>query len=370
VPAPGPGSAPATDPWPEVPPLTDADLPDDDGYRDAGAPPPESPDWDPARGDPLDDDFADPGVQWPWPSIPPLIPAAAGAVPPGDGTPGHASANHGSAGHASGRPPPAGLLDLTLPWTTFTGTTDAAGTLGRIGAITAPEARRLASLALRSAATQWRIILTDADGRAIALTRLPRFRPAAGTHDPPAAPTGTGTTGTTGTGTGTGTTELTGIIGRVTIVLPADALDTAPPANPRLSRGIYARLLHAARRARDHAQQRADADRHTLGGCAHTMASPAYRPPPRIREHVTARDGTCRGPRCGQPAWRADLDHTIPYDHGGRTCPCDLGALCRRHHQLKQHPGWTLTQPEPGTFRWTTPAGRTYTTRPHRYDSD
>ncbi|HEX5293764.1 MAG TPA: DUF222 domain-containing protein, partial [Streptosporangiaceae bacterium] len=71
-PAPGPGPAPATDPWPEVPPLTDADLPEDDGYRDAGAPPPGSTDWDPARGDPLDDHFADPGVQWPWPPIPPL----------------------------------------------------------------------------------------------------------------------------------------------------------------------------------------------------------------------------------------------------------------------------------------------------------
>jgi hypothetical protein len=367
-PAPGPGPGPATDPWPEVPPLTDADLPEDDGYRDAGALPRGSTDWDPARGDPLDDHFADPGVQWPWPPIPPLIPAAARAAAPGDGAPGHASAGHASAGHASaghasaghasGRPPPAGLLDLTLPWTTFTGTTDGPGTLGRIGAITAPEARRLASLALRSAATQWRIILTDADGHAIAVTRLPRSRPAAGTHDPPAD------------ATAPGTTELTGIIGRVTIVLPAAALDIAPPANPRLSRGIYARLLNAARRARDHARQRADADRHALGGCAHTMASPAYRPPPRIREHVTARDGTCRGPRCGQPAWRADLDHTIPYEHGGRTCPCDLGALCRRHHQLKQHPGWTLTQPEPGTFGWTTPAGRTYTTRAHRYDTD
>ena len=76
---------------------------------------------------------------------------------------------------------------------------------------------------------------------------------------------------------------------------------------------------------------------------------------------------TCRHPRCGQPAWRADLDHTTPFDHGGPTCPCNLGALCRHHHQLKQHPRWTLTQPQPGTFLWTTPAGRTYTTNSDQY---
>jgi hypothetical protein len=64
---------------------------------------------------------------------------------------------------------------------------------------------------------------------------------------------------------------------------------------------------------------------------------------------------------------RTASPHTIPYDHGGRTCPCNLGALCRRHHQLKQRTGWTLTQPQPGTFGWTPPAGRTYTTHPDQY---
>lgn len=40
---------------------------------------------------------------------------------------------------------------------------------------------------------------------------------------------------------------------------------------------------------------------------------------------------------------------------------------CRSHHQLKQHPRWALTQPTPGTFRWTTPAGRSYIVRPDTY---
>ena len=107
----------------------------------------------------------------------------------------------------------------------------------------------------------------------------------------------------------------------------------------------------------------AEADTAT-GGCAHTAASDAYRPPPRLREYVIARDLTCRNPVCGQPAWRADLDHTLPYEDHGRTCRCNLGGACRRDHQLKQHPRWKLEQTRPGEFTWTTPAGRTYAVRP------
>jgi hypothetical protein len=40
----------------------------------------------------------------------------------------------------------------------------------------------------------------------------------------------------------------------------------------------------------------------------------------------------------------------------------------RRHHKLKQTPGWRLEQPQPGVFRWTAPSGRTYTTTPTVYD--
>jgi hypothetical protein len=102
------------------------------------------------------------------------------------------------------------------------------------------------------------------------------------------------------------------------------------------------------------------------GRCAHHGASPGYRPPPRLRERVTARDVTCRNPVCGQPAWRADLDHTIawaPGGTGGPTCRCNLGGRCRRDHILKQHPRWRFTQ-DGGVFRWTAPSGRTYTAGP------
>jgi hypothetical protein len=370
APQPGPGThtagppAQATDPWPDMPPLTDADLPADDGYRDTTPPPSDDDDgWDPRRGDPLDDRSAPPAVQWPWPPIPPAVPATPGTGPPGTGPPGTGPPGTGppdtgppdtgppdtadSPGNAS-RPPPNGLLDLTLPWTTFTGTADRPGTLGRVGPITAPQARQAVNLALRDPRTQWRVVLVDPGGRALATARVPRARPAAGRRGPTAAAAAT-----------------TPVVGRVTLVMPADAAGTAQAI--QAGDGIYARILTAARRARDQAQEQAQADQHAPGGCAHTTASPAYQPPPRIREHVTARDQTCRHPRCGQPAWRADLDHTTPFHHGGPTCACNLGALCRRHHQLKQHPGWTLTQPRPGTFHWTTSAGRTYIAEPDPY---
>ena len=97
---------------------------------------------------------------------------------------------------------------------------------------------------------------------------------------------------------------------------------------PGLPTGIAAAALRAAARALDtaHAQARADT---AAGGCAHHTQSPAYQPPPRLREHVIARDVTCR-----------------------------------RDHQLKQHPRWKLEQTQPGHFTWTTPAGRTYTVSP------
>jgi hypothetical protein len=130
--------------------------------------------------------------------------------------------------------------------------------------------------------------------------------------------------------------------------------------------GIAGVVLRAAARAlrEAHAEALADA---AAGGCAHASESPGYRPAPRLREYVIARDVTCRNPVCRQPAWRADLDHTQPHDQHGRTCRCNLGGGCRRDHQLKQHPRWQLAQIRPGIFQWTTSAGRTYTTGPDAY---
>ncbi|MFC4565614.1 HNH endonuclease signature motif containing protein, partial [Nocardiopsis mangrovi] len=92
-----------------------------------------------------------------------------------------------------------------------------------------------------------------------------------------------------------------------------------------------------------------------------------YRPPPRLRSHIDSRDRTCRFPHCNRPAVECDVDHTVPHHLGGPTSAANLAALCRRHHRLKQHPGWKLSQPSPGTLVWRTPHHRTHTTVPDPY---
>jgi len=104
------------------------------------------------------------------------------------------------------------------------------------------------------------------------------------------------------------------------------------------------------------------------GTCDHANAEDRYVPSRRLKHLVRARNATCPAPGCGAQACHNDLDHTVPYPDGP-TDECNFGPPCRRHHRCKQAPGWTLEQPEPGIFRWTTPSGRVYTTRPTIYET-
>ncbi|HTX81924.1 MAG TPA: HNH endonuclease signature motif containing protein, partial [Streptosporangiaceae bacterium] len=279
-----------------------------------------------------------------WPPLPAYLPAVPAAGP--------GVAADGSGPSSASLLARTGLLDVLIPWTTLTGRSREPAVLGRIGPISSWQARELLALATRNPATQWRVILTSDDGRALAVQHA---RPPRHTRISPAGPAGQG---------------MTGVIGRVTITIRASTLST-PAAQPRPDspltiQHIAPAILAAAVRAAE-SGHRARHDSAGAGGCGHHMASGSYRPPPRIREWVAARDRTCRFGPCGQPAWRTDIDHTIPWHKGGPTCPCNLGGCCRTHHQIKQLPGWHLHQPQPGTFTWTTPASRTYHTQPDPY---
>ncbi len=103
------------------------------------------------------------------------------------------------------------------------------------------------------------------------------------------------------------------------------------------------------------------------GTCDHRHEEPGYLPSRSLRHLIWTRNPTCCAPGCRRPAAQCDLDHTIPYDQGGRTCECGLAPLCRHHHRCKQSEGWRLEQPEPGVMVWTTSAGRKYITRPDSY---
>jgi hypothetical protein len=96
--------------------------------------------------------------------------------------------------------------------------------------------------------------------------------------------------------------------------------------------------------------------------CGHGRQSDSYKPPPSLRHLIVIRQRTCSFPGCRRAAGRCDLDHTVPFDQGGRTCECNLAPLCRRHHQAKQTLGWHLEQPEPGRMTWRLPSGRIYVT--------
>jgi hypothetical protein len=86
-----------------------------------------------------------------------------------------------------------------------------------------------------------------------------------------------------------------------------------------------------------------------------------------VRHLIEIRQPTCSHLGCRRPAARCDVDHTVPYHLGGRTCLCNLAPLCRHHHRCKQAEGWRLEQPEPGVLVWHTPSGRTYTITPTEY---
>jgi Domain of unknown function (DUF222) len=104
-----------------------------------------------------------------------------------------------------------------------------------------------------------------------------------------------------------------------------------------------------------------------LGDCDHHQREPGYRPSPALARLIRARTTTCSFPGCRRPARQCDLDHSIAYEDGGPTCPCNLAPLCRHHHRVKQAEGWSLIQPVPGVLVWLTPAGRRYTTLPSQH---
>jgi hypothetical protein len=92
-----------------------------------------------------------------------------------------------------------------------------------------------------------------------------------------------------------------------------------------------------------------------------------YQPPAHLAGLVITRDQTCQFPGCRVPAHRCDLDHGVPYDPAtgtGPTSDINLGPKCRRHHQVKQTPGWSVTQHPDGATTWITPSGHRYHSQP------
>ena len=282
--------------------------------------------------------------------------------------PGPGGRAAGSGGTATGPWPPAGppgglaaRINVTVPLSTLLGTSGTPAEVAAFGPVDAELARELARAAGMHPATRWCVTVTGQHGQAVG-HGCARGRHSAPEH-PPAGPEGpahdgpapdspgphdpAGEEATQDGPRGIGPAPDRPARGRA---VPAEQLD---PLNP-LARAFLQRL-------------RIRITPLAAGTCDHRNEEPGYKPSRLLRHLIEARTATCTAPGCRRPAAQCDQDHTIPYQAGGRSCQCNLGPLCRRHHRCKQAHGWTLEQPEPGVFVWTTPARRRYTTGPKTY---
>jgi hypothetical protein len=277
-------------------------------------------------------------------------------------------ADNGPGGPAAPAQDPApfpALVNLTIPAATLFGWSDAPGDIGGWGLADSTDTRRLAQAAARHPATRWCITLTGPDGTATA------HGCARGPHPwippPPPAPPGPGhprpgrpPSGSGGSCDGPGTRDGPTHTGSGPARHGPATRDTTTRAGPDPGQATaLAELL-----------RRLNLTLHPIarGTCDHRHREDRYTPSRALKHLVRARTATCPAPGCGAHACHNDVDHTDAYP-AGPTDECNLAPPCRRHHRVKQAPGWQLKQPEPGVMRWTTPSGRVHTTTPTVYET-
>ncbi|MEV8268546.1 DUF222 domain-containing protein [Microbacterium sp. NPDC076911] len=107
---------------------------------------------------------------------------------------------------------------------------------------------------------------------------------------------------------------------------------------------------------------------HPETGMVLSVGRDQYRPPASLRRLVRWRADRCMAPGCGLTAARCEIDHTVAWEDGGGTSLDNLSPICRGHHRVKHHGGWTVTQiaDSGGALQWTSPTGRQYDVYPER----
>ena len=226
-----------------------------------------------------------------------------------------------------------GRVTLTAPLATLAGLADRPGELGGLGPVDPWLARDLAAAAAHNPKTTWCVTVTDGKGHAVAHGCARPEPKSRRKRAGPGPPQGQGFSFTPasrdGPPGGYGTWRLRTPGPGPDLIIILDPLTTDP--------------------------------------CDHRLESKGHDPGVRLRHLSQVRHATCTSPICRRPAAQCDFEHNTPYETGGRTCLCNGGPKCRHDHRLKQHPKWKVDQLPDGTFRWTTPAGRTYDTEPTRY---
>jgi hypothetical protein len=256
-----------------------------------------------------------------------------------------------ASGPAAGAVPAgfAGRVTLTVPLATLVGLAERPGEIPGIGPIDPALARDLANAAAAHPKTTWCVTVTDQDGHAIGhgcarpepknRTRRPDK---SGKRGPPGGPDPP-----------RGTSDTPG---------PGFSFTASGQHGPPGGYGTW-RL----RPRRDRPDLIVALDPIAIDECDHRYEAKGHDPGVKLRHLAQIRHATCTGPTCRRPSTQADFEHNIPYEAGGRSCLCNGGPKCRHDHRLKQHPRWKVEQITPAVFRWTTPAGRQYTTEPTRY---
>jgi hypothetical protein len=94
-----------------------------------------------------------------------------------------------------------------------------------------------------------------------------------------------------------------------------------------------------------------------------SLITDRYQPTIAIARHVITRDQRCIMPGCRRKAHSCQLDHRRPWPEG-ETSAQNIEPLCKRHHDLKHHAGWTLTRSIDGHYHWTSATRHRYRYRP------
>ena len=276
----------------------------------------------------------------------------AGSGPGGGSGPrgGGNDSGGGNGGGAGTGPVPAGMPDpglptlanMTYPLATVLGQADRPGEAAGYGSLDPALVRALANAAAASPRSKLCVTFTDEQGHAAAHgCARPLREKRNGQAGKGAGPPGSARDGPSGAGWGF----------------------ARDPGRPGPGGGYGSWILTLPGGAR----YRVDMHAIPLHDCDHAYATGAYRPGDLLRHLVQVRDGECTFPGCSRPARESDFEHAVPHHKGGATDACNAGMRSRRCHQVKQSPGWAVTQPEPAWHQWHAPSGRSYTKGPKQY---
>ena len=275
---------------------------------------------------------------------------------PGDG-PGPDGGQDSGPGGFGGR---SALPEVTVPLVTLQGRAERPGDNRLLGPLDPAMARDIAAAAARSPRSRWEVTIVDEHGYAVGhgIARYGRGRrraPQPSGPDAAALPVRVNVT-------------VTETLLRELAAQATQPRSGAPPGDwslvPQASADEYGTWTLVLPGGGELVVRFDVVPTHA---CDHRHRVDSYQPSDRLRRLVEIRDRECTFPPCARPASASDFEHAVPYDQGGWTDACNAGARSRRCHQVKQAPGWKVTQPRPGWHEWTTPTGRTYVQPPWRY---